>query len=202
MTNPNKNFMVDFKLLCCCFSFLSIPNPRMFSFVTLSQSPRSYATQHSRSSARFSRENIFGFSISLSLPDVGAVYVLPGQRAYRSVQTTEFFPLMLFPSTFRFFIPHRPLPAAPSRSRAPFRPPPTFSGNIFGAFSPFAILRISVLWGTQTNDSFHMLLLEVLLSGEWAGWLTGGRGWDGGEQNTRDIRSKAVCVLISAGREE
>lgn len=28
MTYPNKNFMVDFKSLCCCFSFLSIFPPR------------------------------------------------------------------------------------------------------------------------------------------------------------------------------
>lgn len=40
MTYPNKNFMVDFKLLCCCFSFLStfFSNPENV-LVTLSQSP-------------------------------------------------------------------------------------------------------------------------------------------------------------------
>lgn len=62
MTYPNKNFMVDFKSLCCCFSFLSIflPEPENVLFrnaFAVAPKPQRHppaATHHSRSSARFS----------------------------------------------------------------------------------------------------------------------------------------------------
>lgn len=165
MTYPNKNFMVDSSCFVVVSPFfpLFLPNPENFLFrnafavAARSTDARPPATHHSRSSARFSGESsIFGCSLapslSRTLSDVGEVYVLPGQRAYRSVQTTEFFLLMLFPSTFRFFISRRP----PSSRRLSLSSSfPTAAHSLWKYFRCFFAFRNTTHFGIMRQAGRH-----------------------------------------------
>lgn len=111
MTYPNKNFMVD----SSCF--VVAPFSLVFSFeLKCSLFTPCFPPPHTQPS--FIRSGSRRKTFSAFFEYLAVLYVLPRQRAYRSVQTTKFMAwtwisfLMLFPSTSLFRFPSSPFPSA------------------------------------------------------------------------------------------